>query len=230
MLRERGFGAGRGRKRAFAGLGGKVETLRDTEVEHLHGTLIGDEDIARLEIAMNDACGVRALEGSYDRDHEVDELAGREAVLEALRERLALEVFEHHEREPLVLSDLEDRDDVVVRAARGRSRFDHEPVREPRIGLEQKLHRDAPAELGIAREEDLPHAAAGELADQLEPTDALGDRDLDRQRTRFRTVDRAGCLGWPREHHRDPALVGLTCLGHVPTIRQGSRQSAGQIR
>ena len=70
-----------------------------------------------------------------------------------------------------MLADLVDRDDVLVRAARGRARLDEEPLHEVRLVVEQELDRDLAAELGVAREEDLAHAAARDLADQLEPTD-----------------------------------------------------------
>ena len=170
-------GDGRGAGDVF---GRGVEALRDAEIEHLHDAAIGHEDVRRLQVAVDDAVRVRALEGPRHRHEELDERARRELLLAQLRHRLALEVLEHHERQALVLADLVDRDDVLERAARRRARLDHEAADDVRIVLEQELEGDLAAELGVAREEDLAHAAACDLADQPEAADLLVAADLER--------------------------------------------------
>ena len=165
---------------------------------------------------MHDAVFVRALERAGDRDHELHERAHRHPLLEELRQRLALEVLEHHERKALVLADLEDGDDVLVRATRRRPRLDHEATDEVRIVVEQELDRDLATELRVACEEDLAHAAARELADQPEPSDLLRVRELQRlTRIAFLAAALRARLGRAserlarRQHRRRGPLCGL---------------------
>jgi hypothetical protein len=78
-----------------------------------------------------------------------------------------------------VLADFIDRDDVLVCAASRRTRLDEEPLHEVRVVAKQELHRDLAAELRVATEEHLPHAATGDLADQLEPADRAVPREVE---------------------------------------------------
>ena len=54
-----------------------VEHPRDAEVEHLHVAALGDEDVAGLEIAVDDAVLVGALEGAQHGQEQLGELARR---------------------------------------------------------------------------------------------------------------------------------------------------------
>jgi hypothetical protein len=57
----------------------------------------------------------------------------------------------------------------------------------------EELDRDAAAELGVAREEHLPHAAAAELADQLVLLDAQTRSELELIDRRRLVATRRGC-------------------------------------
>ena len=94
-----------------------------------------DEDVVGLEVAVNDALAVRALERLEHRDHDLDGARVRQLwpPLMLLGQRLAVEELEHHVRRAGVLADLVDHDDVVVLAARGRARLDEESLRQ--LGL-----------------------------------------------------------------------------------------------
>src|SRR5439155_25418021 len=74
------------------------------------------------------------------------------------------------------------RDDVLVRAARGRARLDEEALDEVWVVAKQELDRDLAAELGVAAEKHLAHPTARELADQLEPADRVVAREIERLR------------------------------------------------
>ena len=76
----------RGRATCSVASPAAIEDARDAEVEHLHLAAIGDEDVARLEIAVNDAVLVRALERAHDRHHQLDELPQRRLGSRAPRE------------------------------------------------------------------------------------------------------------------------------------------------
>src|SRR5690606_7112756 len=67
-----------------------------------------------------------------------------------------------------------------VGAARGRARSVQEPLRECRVVVEQERDRDLAAELRVAREEHLAHAAARDLANQAEAIDLRVLAELER--------------------------------------------------
>jgi hypothetical protein len=167
------------------------EQRRDAEVEHFDRALQRHDDVLGLEIAMHDVRGVRVRERLRDRHDELDHAAERHAAAgHHLRQLRALDVLEHHVRQAAEQLDLVDHDDVLVAASRGRARFDEKPLGQLRRARAEELHRDAPAEPRVAREIDLAHAAAAELADQLVMLDAQPRREL--QLRRFVGRGRAG--------------------------------------
>ena len=72
----------------------------------------------------------------------------------------------------VVLADFVDHDDVVVLAARGRTRLDEEPLRQLGLIRLEKLDRDATTEPQIAGEVDGPHPAFADHLDHLVLVDA----------------------------------------------------------
>src|ERR1041385_7855862 len=90
---------------------------------------------------------------------------------------MPVEMLEHHVRYVAQLVDLMNDHDVVVRALRGMPRLREEPIRDIARRIEQKLHRDAPPELRVARRVHLPHPAAAELANQLVLMNAYAGRE-----------------------------------------------------
>jgi hypothetical protein len=85
-----------------------IENLRDAEVEHLHPHAMrgrGEEQVARIEIAMNDALRVRVSKTIGRRAKELDHIeecaslvANRSTNGELVRERATFEPLEDHER------------------------------------------------------------------------------------------------------------------------------------
>src|SRR5258708_12957199 len=78
--------------------------LGDAEVDHLgHGFPIveRDEDVGRLDVAVDNALHVRVLDGLADRDEQLKTLARCELVLVAkLGEGYALDQLHHEVRPP----------------------------------------------------------------------------------------------------------------------------------
>jgi hypothetical protein len=161
---------------------------------------------------VNDAVLVCAFERAHDGNHQLAELTGGRFRRDHVGERLALEILEHHVRQAVVLADLEDRDDVLVRAACGRARLDEEPLHELGVVAEQELDRDLAPELRVAAEEDLAHAAACDLADELEAADRGALREIERRvalaaRGALADVGRSGCRCSDRSGRRGRGRV-----------------------
>ena len=155
----------RGRSDQRAGLRQRVHAGHpgNAEVRDLGATLLVEEDVRRLQVAVDEPVLVRVREPGSDLGRDRPGLGVRErpAVAEALLERAARQVLEDHERPPALAS-------VVVEAAdvRVRQRSDG-----PRLALEaqrirvsaQELERDRPAELRVDREPDLGHRPRSQL-------------------------------------------------------------------
>src|SRR5688572_12406333 len=98
--------------------------LRDAEVEQLHLLPVGDEDVGRLDVAVDDPFTVSRVEGVGYLNTQLDKLmdfqwAGRQTFTEAL----TLQQLHDDERAALVLADIIDGADVGVVQRRGGSRF-----------------------------------------------------------------------------------------------------------
>ena len=95
--------------------GGRRKVLRKPEVQELHESASGEEDIARRDVAMNDAVVVRRAQRVGDLARDIDDLAepqgpGQEPGLQAC----PFEELHRNEGLRFVLADLQDRADVGV--------------------------------------------------------------------------------------------------------------------
>ena len=102
------------RRRTRTGRGGPTvgeAEFRETEIEHLRLAPIGDENIRRFDIAVNDAFRVRRVERVGDVDGERQQLLERQRIaVDRFLERSAFEQFQNEKRFPVVFADLEDLD------------------------------------------------------------------------------------------------------------------------
>ena len=141
--------------------------FRKTEVEHLRLAAIGDENIRRFDIAVNDAFRVRRVERVGDVDRERQQLLERQRIaVDRFLERSAFEQLQNEKRFPVVFADLVDRADVRVAERRRRSRLAEQPLDRRGVGgsaLGQKLERHSPAEDEIFGDIHVAHAAAAQL-------------------------------------------------------------------
>ena len=108
---------------------------RQAEVEDLDRAALGDEDVRRLDVAMDDAAAVGVLEALADLDREID--FPRQAHLLGPRSRRCRsspsQVLHRQVGLPLVLAEIVDRDDVLVRQLTGGARLAKEALAHLRV-------------------------------------------------------------------------------------------------
>ena len=176
-----------------SGLGqpGFAGQLGQSEIEDLGQAVRGDHDIARLDVAVDDAVFVGLGQSLGDLGGDADRVGrGQRAAGDPLLEGLA-GITGHGDVETAVLRfvDVVNGADVrVVEARRGAGLVD-EPLPGLGIGREsgrQELQGDPSVEAEVLGLVDDAHAAPAELADDAElPGDGLpgldlSDRDPDR--------------------------------------------------
>ncbi len=157
--------------------------LRDAEVEHLHEVLrpspLDQHDVVGLQIAVNDAGGVRGAEAAgHLACDEKGALDGERRVgADELGEALALDVLEHEiERAVGELAEIRRHGDVRVVDAAGRDRLELEPLHDLRHGRHfavQYLHRDGLAHQDVLTAVHGAHAADAELL--VDPVPVVAD-------------------------------------------------------
>ena len=136
---------------------------RDAEVHDLHGARLGDHQVGRLQIAVDDAHAVRVRERGEALHHQVGGALGRERTeaLDHVLERLAADELHHHQPLPVVLEQLEDGGDAGMIEARDGDGFGAEAPGDFRIvqlGVED-LDRDIAVEGVVEGAKDRAHAA-----------------------------------------------------------------------
>ena len=152
-------------------IGRRFGELGNAEVEHLGLAAAGDEQVGRLDVAMDDGGAVRGVERIGDLDAEVEQVVERQrAARDALLERLALEQLHHHEVLALLFADVVKDADVRVTQARDDAGFAEEALE--RLGDAagfggQELERDVAAEAGVFGFVDFSHAPAAELREEF---------------------------------------------------------------
>ena len=149
-----------------------LRQLGEPEVEHLRVPPGQDEDVVRLDVAVDDARGVRGAQRVCDLDRELEHPLGRRPSRGKLRlQRLALQVFLHDESHPrVVLANVVDGGDVRMVETRRGAGLALEPHHAVRIDGElgrQDLDRHLPVEARVMGQPDLAHAALAELFENL---------------------------------------------------------------
>ena len=141
--------------------------LGETKVEDLGLTARVDEDVGRLQIAMNDSFRVRRFECVGDLSGEIEQHIDVErARANLVGQRFAFEQLHHDEVLRLVLFDREDRADVRMIQCRRGARFALKAEKRRRVLREfsgKKLQRDMAAEFRVLCFVDNAHAAGAEL-------------------------------------------------------------------
>ena len=145
-------------------MAGGVGRPGDAEVGQLHQPVLADQDVGRLDVAVDDLGLVgdpecqRAL-----ADHRAN-LFGREraVVADQLREGFAVDELHDEEGEALVLAVVEERGDVGVDQRRGVQRLVTEPKGEQLLVVgvgTHHLQRDAALQDVVLRGPHVGHAA-----------------------------------------------------------------------
>ena len=148
------------------------ERLREAEVEELDLAFRGHVDVRGLEVAVEDALGVRGLERVRDLEREADRLVDRDgSARDALLERLAGDELEDEEAQGVDLLEAVDRRDVRVIQGREDVRLAGEAreavrVRGERVGKD--LDRDVALKPRVAGPPDLAHPSGAQARQDLE--------------------------------------------------------------
>jgi hypothetical protein len=137
----------------------------ESEVHELRARA-GEHDVRGLQVAMDHARAMRAVERVGDLGAELQRLGGRDAAArEPLLERFALDQLEHEKVRVALAADVEQRTDVRMVEARDRAGLALEArahVRLRREVLRQHLDGDVAPEPRVARPVDFSHAAGAE--------------------------------------------------------------------
>ena len=142
----------------------------------------GDEQVGRLEVAVDDLRGVGLGEPEACLHHIVRGDRRRERAVrgEHAREVTALEQLHHEVRRIVEHADVGHAADMLAAQLRRRSGFAQKAL-DDRVVVgdlgQQELERDALAEMDVRRSNDDPHAAAADHAVDLElPRDEVPGR------------------------------------------------------
>ena len=148
-----------------------ADDLRHAEVEDLERVVRQHDEVARLDVAMDDAARMRVMHGVRELGQQVHTTRERDRLVAAqhLRHRLALGVF-HREVEATVgeLPEVVDRDDVGMAQPVDRTRLAAKPRHELRIVGErpgQDLQRLVPLQREVFDEVNLAHPPTPQLAE-----------------------------------------------------------------
>ena len=95
--------------------------LRQPKVENLGVAALGDEDVRRLDVAVDDAFGMRGIEGIGDLDSErQNQLSFHRSPCDAMLQRHPVQELHGDERLSILLANVVDGTDVwVVQRGRG---------------------------------------------------------------------------------------------------------------
>ena len=147
-------------------IGDRARQLRDAEIQHFRPALRRDDDIGRLEVAMDDAALVRFFESGGHVAGKRDDLSlGQRPGGDALGERRSRDVLHDEEVDPVGAVEVVNGGDVGVVQARQGLRFAAESpprrfvAQHPR---RQHLDGDVAVEVRVVRAVDLSHPAGAE--------------------------------------------------------------------
>ena len=162
-----------------------VGQLRDAEVGDLDLVGVVEDQVGRLDVAVDDAPRVRVVERRGHLAHEADHLLRLEAraLGEHLRDGLAVDELHGEVGQPALLAQVEERDDPRVGERAGDLRLVVEALDEGAVlGARARdveadgLDRERPLDQGVEGLVDGPHGAVAQAARDL--VAAYGGGDL----------------------------------------------------
>ena len=151
----------------------------ESEVEDLGLAATGDENVGRLDVAVDDAFGVGGIERIGDLDGKVNNLLGRERA--AANAHIQGHAFEqlHGDKTPTgVFADFIDGTNIGMIQGGGGASLALETLEGLWVMgqfIGQELEGHMAAELEILGFEDHTHPAAAQLADDAVVRDGLAD-------------------------------------------------------
>jgi hypothetical protein len=157
----------RAHHRAGGGDVGVLAGARDAEVGHSRASLVIDQDVLWLQVAVDDPLAMGEAGGVQDLPGEVDRVLGAHPALDEVLERRSVDVLHGDEVGAVESAAIEDPDHVGMLKARRRLSLALEALHELgvlRVLVVQDLDRDLAVELGVVREPDVGHPARTDLA------------------------------------------------------------------
>src|SRR5208283_283325 len=165
-----------------AGVGGRSSArfhLRQAEIQNLGVASGGDENVGGLDVAMDNALGMRGIEGVGDFGGEGEDYLGiHGAAADAVLEGGAFQKFHGDVGLLAALADVVDGADVGViqrRSGAGLAAKAFESLGIAGDGVGQEFERDKTAEFAVLGLVNDAHATAAELFDDLVAGDSLAD-------------------------------------------------------
>ncbi len=218
------------------------------EVGHPQPTLLVEEQVGGLHVAMDEAPGVCVGQPLGRLGPDGDGLGQGQPgpLVEHVPQRPAAQELEHQERALLVLTPVMDRQHVRVGQPGGGLGLGPEPPQEAAVGGQgrvQDLDGHTTLQCRVERREHVRRRPASEcsldpVAAGKDPTDGFGDgrhgprpgylRVAAAWWTSTTTGDRAAAREDAPAHGRAPALVGLRTRG--PRPRPGALGNGGPPR
>ncbi len=145
----------------------KLRHLGQTEIEDLRVTSCGNEDVRRLDVAVNDALAVCGVQGVGNLDAELDyAFQFHGPVGDAMLERHPLQVLHGNESFAILFPDVVDRANVGMvqrRCSLGLALETCECLSLSGHLVGQELQRNETVEAGVFGFVDHTHAAATQL-------------------------------------------------------------------
>ena len=163
-----GHVGGRAEHRVGVGDVGALDGLRDAEIGQLHRPVAAQQDVGRLDVAVDDAGGMGVVERIRDRTHDLHRAARLDrAARQDVGERLTVHVFHDEKHGFVVLVDVEDRDEVLVAQRGAELGLALEAARVDVVALARvhALHGDIAVEPLVVGQVDGRHAARAESLD-----------------------------------------------------------------
>jgi hypothetical protein len=169
---------------------GAGHELGEAEVEQFDAAALVDDQVGALDVAVDDAVGMRLVQRIRRLHSDLHHIAHRQrAARDPRADLLARDVFHHDERRLVVLDDVVNRGDVGGAQRRSGTRLPEQacPCRVVRVvRILQELERDRTAQARVFGEVHLSHAADAE---------AFSDAIVEYGRARHGVLER----GWIRE-------------------------------
>ena len=144
------------------------------EVGDLDHAVLAQDDVLRLDVAVDQAGAVRGAQRLQHRVEDVQRGAGgqRALGLHDLTQRVPVDQLHGEEHAALVVALVVDRDDVGVAQPGGRARFAPEPADEGLVGGQARAHHlqcHLAVEPLVQGHVDRGHAAVGDVRQDAVP-------------------------------------------------------------